>query len=433
MKRSISLAVASCALLLAGLTLPSGALGTGTVTVVGDTITFAQTGGSARPALSYNVMGAYVFEDTNGLTASTGCSQVSSTEVSCASSFPRQVTFDSPADVDASVPAGGRVSLVRTSNSPNAVVPIVATDVTTSIHTGSGADVITGGDPDLTGVISTGGSSDSITIYTDLPQVSMPRDEFEQGDPGPSGYPVSTNVFEGEEDFWPLKISSGVGGDYIDASDSEGGVYYEYGDGCDLFLGGDGDDYAYHGAGTGAGTDDDTYVMGAGDDEIWAYDGNLGDDMTYGGSGDDRYLQTVNLAEEMFDGGPGWDRVQINSWGSWASNTGQYNMTLDGVRDDGPEGNDIFTSTVEWISSKSISGRSVNMVGNAENNTLIGTSGADVMTGGPGVDTIGGAAGDDTIYAHDGVADNVVCSTGTDTVEADAIDTLSGCENITTY
>jgi hypothetical protein len=50
------------------------------------------------------------------------------------------------------------------------------------------------------------------------------------------------------------------------------------------------------------------------------------------------------------------------------------------------------------------------------------------VTGGPGPDWIDSGAGEDTIRVRDGRRDRVRCGEGTDTVRADPIDVLVGCE-----
>lgn len=65
--------------------------------------------------------------------------------------------------------------------------------------------------------------------------------------------------------------------------------------------------------------------------------------------------------------------------------------------------------------------------------TAQGGAGRDFIIGGNGKDTIDAGPGDDFIQvAPDGVADNVVCGTGNDTVRADPLDTVAAdCENVT--
>ena len=79
-----------------------------------------------------------------------------------------------------------------------------------------------------------------------------------------------------------------------------------------------------------------------------------------------------------------------------------------------------------------VTGNSVaNVVdGGAGNDVLAGSDGADQVTGGPGSDSIGGGPGNDVINAQDGEVDTVDCGPGVDTVAADAVDVLTGCESV---
>ncbi len=66
--------------------------------------------------------------------------------------------------------------------------------------------------------------------------------------------------------------------------------------------------------------------------------------------------------------------------------------------------------------------------GRAGADTLVGADGRDRLTGGSGVDTFDGGPAPDNIQARDGVAEDVNCGGGNDTVNADAVDTLTNCE-----
>jgi hypothetical protein len=65
------------------------------------------------------------------------------------------------------------------------------------------------------------------------------------------------------------------------------------------------------------------------------------------------------------------------------------------------------------------------------NTTFTGGSGPSTMTGGKGHDTFAGGAGGDTINSRNGVAEQVTCGGGVDTVVADPTDTVaSDCEQV---
>ena len=108
-------------------------------------------------------------------------------------------------------------------------------------------------------------------------------------------------------------------------------------------------------------------------------------------------------------------------------------------RTDGGAGNDTLEGGGlmlggdgdDHFSSELANGLPVRQDGGPGNDVLMGGNGADRLVGGPGVDSISGGAGNDYIDARDGEADTVDCGLGRDTVVADKVDTLSGCEKAT--
>lgn len=67
--------------------------------------------------------------------------------------------------------------------------------------------------------------------------------------------------------------------------------------------------------------------------------------------------------------------------------------------------------------------------GGAGPDAIWGGRSADHLTGGPGQDQINGLYGADRIFVRDGFADDVICDSGVDTVDADAIDSVAAdCE-----
>ena len=62
---------------------------------------------------------------------------------------------------------------------------------------------------------------------------------------------------------------------------------------------------------------------------------------------------------------------------------------------------------------------------------LWGQAGDDMLTAGPTATVLRGGEGDDTLQSRDGVADVDNCSTGVDSVTADAMDSVvNNCENV---
>jgi Ca2+-binding RTX toxin-like protein len=62
---------------------------------------------------------------------------------------------------------------------------------------------------------------------------------------------------------------------------------------------------------------------------------------------------------------------------------------------------------------------------------LAGGAGRDVVDGGLGADRLDGGAGDDQLRARDGIADEIACGEGNDTVTADTLDVVAaGCEQV---
>jgi hypothetical protein len=70
-------------------------------------------------------------------------------------------------------------------------------------------------------------------------------------------------------------------------------------------------------------------------------------------------------------------------------------------------------------------------VANDGNDTIVGGGGHDEIDAGEGADHVDAGPGDDKVSVRDGVADDVVCGPGADTVEADTLDRVTGdCESV---
>jgi hypothetical protein len=232
------------------------------------------------------------------------------------------------------------------------------------------------------------------------------------------------------------------------------------GPGNDKLTGGEGHDVLYGGDGN-----DDLNGLG-GSDELY---GEAGDDLV---SGDSHKAP----AADVIDGGPGTDRIE-QDWNDLTDSA--LNLTLTGGADDGRpgEGDDVrnvekvisfhpgtFAGTggADRIEVVQVAGPST-VTGGAGDDFVKTSDGVDRLDGGPGTDTIDGGfnddtivggpgpdtlygdhptgecgiywcklpAGNDTIEARDGERDTITCGFGTDTVNADSIDTVAGdCENV---
>lgn len=371
---------------------------------------------------------AFIITDGNPLSPGSGCVPISSYQVSCAGIYGKQVTlnlgdYTDSTTVTAAVPASSRVTLNGDGGGTavfagSAVAAVDVNSTAGDVTTGAGSDVLNIGGGAYQGNITTGAGADSLTITTTLPKVTFDPETED------SPYPGGTTYLN---ESWPVYIHTDDGPDYIDGAASSGAFWYEAAGGCDLIIGGAGDDWFNAGV---SGSGDDTIIGGAGNDKIYSYENNDGDDMYYGGVGNDTINLWNNPSEETFHGGPGIDAISYQQ-----SVSGTTALTLDGIRNDGlvingASGNDNWTPTVERIGGDSAHGGAA-VVGTPDSNLLSGYIGPDIITGGAGSDNLQGFQGDDTIYARDGQVDTVDCGTGaSDIAYLDATDTNVGgrCE-----
>jgi RTX calcium-binding nonapeptide repeat (4 copies) len=232
------------------------------------------------------------------------------------------------------------------------------------------------------------------------------------------------------------------------------------GRGADVLDGGTGHDAIVLGAGNDdiiGGSGVDTVTMGSGDDtlrldnlandgsvgeaknvhtDVEVVDGALGSDKLFGhaaantllgGPGND--LINSGGGPDVIEGGsggddlrggPGLDRVAY-------SNPAGQTITLNGVRDDGAPGElDNVHADVEDVAAGP---GDDTVIGNQAANFLDGGEGNDGLEGLGGVDAYFGGAGADVLFTSDGIAERVQCGPETDSVEADASDLLTDCEN----
>jgi hypothetical protein len=79
-----------------------------------------------------------------------------------------------------------------------------------------------------------------------------------------------------------------------------------------------------------------------------------------------------------------------------------------------------------------IAPESADTVAGTDGSNIIDTSGgSDSIDPRGGVDTVSAGSGNDSVEARDGFTDRIGCGTGNDTVQADQLDEVDGCENVT--
>ena len=237
-------------------------------------------------------------------------------------------------------------------------------------------------------------------------------------------------------------------------------------------IGGPGDDKLTGGAGA------DTLDGGDGVDEL---NGRDASDQVLGGGGDDKLLgdgHNVDAAPDVLDGGPGFDVIE-SEWAKNLDSVRPIRVTLGGGADDGRDGEGDDVRNVEKLDltvpgtfvgsdgpdyvdihqrteSSTLTGNGGDdhlegsdgdeqVDGGSGNDLLDGGYGNDHITGGPGADVIHGdvaggecgivycklPAGNDRVDARDGVADQIDCGVGQDSVVADASDVVApDCETV---
>ena len=187
----------------------------------------------------------------------------------------------------------------------------------------------------------------------------------------------------------PDYICGEGGNDTITADDGDDMI--DGGEGDDNIMGGEGEDHITGGAGK------DTIDGGPNDDSI---DAGADDDTIIGGPGDDG-----------IDGGEGTDVAQYVKTGPELVGVNVNLQT--GTANDGTYGRDTLTN-VENVTCMSTAmtdddppvaspqTTAVTLVGDGEDNVLIGCDGDDTLRGGGGNDTLRGNAGTDTLDGGEG-------------------------------
>jgi Ca2+-binding RTX toxin-like protein len=258
------------------------------------------------------------------------------------------------------------------------------------------------------------------------------------------------------------------------------GVVADLGDGNDSFALWEGDSEVAGGTGndtlSGYGGDD-VLDGGNGDDKLSGY---TGDDTLNGGPGNDEFEgdataegePPASAGHDTLNGGPGSEHASYALVGEPVS------LTLDGVANDGPSGEDDNLVEIEQLEGGSgddtlvgddgsnrldgglgndnLAGRGGNdivdgsagedrLLGEAGDDRLFGDGGNDTLDGGPGADEFFGdtasctifscRGGNDEIQARDGTRDSVACGIGADRAVVDELDALASeplqaCESV---
>ena len=148
---------------------------------------------------------------------------------------------------------------------------------------------------------------------------------------------------------------------------------------------------------------------GGGDDDLSS---GSGDDLLAGGEGDDR-----------FDGGDGVDTADFGSAAS---------VRVDLAAGTATGESDSYPDTLAAIEDVVGSPGDDTILGGAGDDRLLGDGGADTIEGRAGADALFGDAGADTIDSSDGgTADQVDCGPDTDVAQADSVDAVVACEQVT--
>jgi Ca2+-binding RTX toxin-like protein len=180
-----------------------------------------------------------------------------------------------------------------------------------------------------------------------------------------------------------------------------------------------------------------TILGGGGNDRLT---GSHVSDQIHGGGGDD----TISGLEgsDVLDGGKSRDTLNFAYSPTPASG---ITVTEDGTANDGLPGEGDNVSNVEIVNATTradtvtlpkgqiYGGRDDDTLSlGSGGGTLWGQVGNDTLTAGAESSTLRGMDGNDTLDSVNGVADTDICNGGTDTVHADALDTVSAdCENVT--
>jgi Ca2+-binding RTX toxin-like protein len=158
------------------------------------------------------------------------------------------------------------------------------------------------------------------------------------------------------------------------------------------------------------GTSNGDVIFGLGGKDV--INGFGGDDCLDGGSGNDR-IAGGNGSDKLV-GGTGADRL--------AGNDGDDQLFGSNGSDalDGGSGADLLAGGAGNDTLR----------GGAGDDTIYGEAGNDRIFAGGGNNFIDGGKGDDRIDARNGKRDTIICGPGHDSVQADRVDRVNGCERV---
>ena len=198
--------------------------------------------------------------------------------------------------------------------------------------------------------------------------------------------------------------------------------------GDDGIIGGGGNDTLYGGAGNvtlNGGTGDDILIGGANDDYL---NGGLGSDTFNGGTGNDIYILDAATDVILADAG-GTDSVIVRyAPANYILSADLDNLTInDGTATGGTATINVAGNALNNTIFGNAGANS--LIGNAGSDTLLGGAGADLLDGGTGNDSMNGGLGNDT-YIVDSTLDiltegaTFALGGGTDTVQSTVTRTL---------
>ena len=220
-------------------------------------------------------------------------------------------------------------------------------------------------------------------------------------------------------------------GDFVSLLTAAGGGQSFVGDrvfgqeGNDLMTTGNGDDDAQGGAGA------DTINTGSGNDAVRPDDGN--GDTVDAGPGNDSVDTTQDQAVgDVYRGGTGTDQLTLTISGP----NPEPGVVLPAFNVDLAAGTIGVTAppgslqATDFEDFRSDIGDDA-VLGSSGPNRIVVGGGADSVTPREGSDFVELQDGNDSGDTRDGYADRVLCAQGTDSLQADQLDVLSDCENVT--